>query len=165
MGLLENEDIVYGGLLGLFSTSNQLGSVNSLNRVSGAIDYGDDYDTPQTWWSEARTEVSEKLRSKGRDWYEGPMSTDVPEDFQIAPYTGMAIEIPRNAQFLFISVIDPYMRDNLEGPNPLIVTIEKDTDGDGLPDSWEMNGIDIDKDGEVDLDLQMLGADFEHKDI
>ena len=109
--------------------------------------------------------MSEKLEEKGINWYEGPMSTDIPEDFMIAPYTGMAIEIPRNAQFLFISVIDPYMRDNLEGPNPLIVTIEKDTDGDGIPDSWEMNGIDIDKDGEVDLDLQMLGADFEHKDI
>jgi len=165
MGLMENEDIVYGALSGLFSTSNQLGGINSLNRVSGAIDYGEDYDSPQTWWSEQRTEVSEKLDAKGIDWYEGPMPTDIPEDFIIDQHFGMAIEIPRNAQFLFISVIDPYMRDNLEGPNPLIVTIEKDTDGDGLPDSWELNGIDVDKDGETDLDLQMLGADFEHKDI
>ena len=165
MGLMENENIVYGGLSGLFSTSSQLGNIESLNRVPGAIDHGEDYESPQTWWSEQRTEVSEKLEEKGINWYEGPMSTDIPEDFMIAPYTGMAIEIPRNAQFLFISVIDPYMRDNLEGPNPLIVTIEKDTDEDGIPDSWEMNGIDIDKDGEIDLDLQMLGADFEHKDI
>lgn len=165
MGLMENEDIVYGALSGLFSTSNQLGSINSLNRVSGAIDYGEDYESPQTWWSEQRTEISEKLDAKGIDWYEGPMSTDIPEDFIIDQHFGKAIEIPRNAQFLFISVIDPYMRDNLEGPNPLIVTIEKDSDLDGLPDSWEMNGIDIDKDGEVDLDLPMLGADYRHKDI
>jgi hypothetical protein len=45
------------------------------------------------------------------------------------------------------------------------VTIEKDTDGDGIPDPWEQNGIDIDCDGQVDLDLPALQADWQHKDI
>jgi hypothetical protein len=58
-----------------------------------------------------------------------------------------------------------YYRDNLEGPTFLTVTIEKDTDGDGIPDNWEINGIDVDDDGVIDLDLPMLGADWEHKDI
>jgi hypothetical protein len=77
----------------------------------------------------------------------------------------MLIKIPRNAKFLFISLIDEYYRDNFESPNSLFVTIEKDTDKDGIPDNWEINGIDINKDNEIDLNLPMLGADWEHKDI
>jgi hypothetical protein len=42
-----------------------------------------------------------------------------------------------------------------------------DTDGDGLYDEWETNGIDADRDGDVDLDLSAppYGADPDHKDI
>ena len=166
LGLNENENIPHGGLLGLFSTTSQLDpDLDKLDRVPGAIDYGDDFVTPGTWWQDGRPEVAEKLASKGVDWYTGSMETDIPEDFRILPYTGMKVEIPRNAKFLFLSTIDPYYRDNYEAPNGLIVTIEKDTDEDGIPDNWEINGIDIDKDGEIDLDLPMLGADWEHKDI
>lgn len=42
---------------------------------------------------------------------------------------------------------------------------EKDTDGDGLFDSWETAGIDIDGDGRVELELASLGADPRHKNI
>jgi hypothetical protein len=42
---------------------------------------------------------------------------------------------------------------------------DKDTDEDSLWDLWEKEGIDFNLDGEVDLDLPMLGADWEHKDI
>jgi hypothetical protein len=42
---------------------------------------------------------------------------------------------------------------------------EKDTDGDGLLDSWEINGVDTDGDGNTDLDLPAMGADPQHKDI
>jgi hypothetical protein len=45
----------------------------------------------------------------------------------------------------------------------MTVTIEKDTDGDGLWDSWETKGIDANNDGTIDLILE--GADWEHKDI
>jgi Tol biopolymer transport system component len=40
-----------------------------------------------------------------------------------------------------------------------------DSDGDGLLDSWERNGIDVDLDGTIDLDLPAMGADPMHKDI
>lgn len=42
---------------------------------------------------------------------------------------------------------------------------EKDTDGDGLCDKWETDGIDVNKDGTIDLDLKALGADPMQKDI
>lgn len=40
-----------------------------------------------------------------------------------------------------------------------------DSDGDSLLDDWETNGIDIDNDGTIDLDLPAMGADPLHKDI
>ncbi len=46
-----------------------------------------------------------------------------------------------------------------------IAIAEADTDGDGLPDSWETKGIDINGDGVIDLDLPALGADPRHKDL
>ena len=42
---------------------------------------------------------------------------------------------------------------------------EKDTDGDGLCDKWERDGIDLNNDGIIDLDLKKLGADPLHKDV
>ncbi len=40
-----------------------------------------------------------------------------------------------------------------------------DTDGDGLLDSWETNGIDSNGDGVIDLDLPAMGARVDRKDI
>jgi len=40
-----------------------------------------------------------------------------------------------------------------------------DRDGDGLFDSWETNGIHMNDDGVVDLNLPALGANPDHKDI
>jgi hypothetical protein len=42
-----------------------------------------------------------------------------------------------------------------------------DSDGDGIPDSWETKGwgIDVNSDGKIDLDLWALGARPDHKDI
>lgn len=42
---------------------------------------------------------------------------------------------------------------------------DSDTDGDGLPDSWEKNGYDANGDGVVDVDLPGMGANYLHKDI
>lgn len=166
-GLRENNNLPWGGLLALFSTTSQLDpDLDELNRVPGAIDYGSyDIFTPETWWADGRPEVAQKLAAKNIDWYTGSMETDIPEDFMVHPYEGMKVKIPRNARFLFLSIVDPYYRDNYEGPNGLVVTIEKDTDEDGIPDNWEKNGIDIDHDGVIDLDLPMLDANWEHKDI
>jgi hypothetical protein len=55
-----------------------------------------------------------------------------------------------------------------------VTTAFDDTDGDGLSDQWEQSGIDVDGDGNIDLNLQALGADYNgtpmkadpnHKDI
>ncbi len=40
-----------------------------------------------------------------------------------------------------------------------------DTDGDGLMDHWETNGIDMDGDASPELDLHRMGADPLHRDI
>jgi uncharacterized repeat protein (TIGR01451 family) len=41
----------------------------------------------------------------------------------------------------------------------------EDTDGDGLLDDWEKNGLDVDSDGSIDLNLPAWGANPLHKDI
>jgi len=162
-GVQRNDDLYWGGLVGLFSTTSDLRNIDQLHRVSGAVDSGKpDFKTPPTKWPDSLQEISDKLKAKNINWYTGPMDTDIPEDFLISPSSGIYLKVPRNARFLFLSCIDDLYRDNL---GEIKVTIEKDSDGDGLPDSWEQNGIDIDGDGTVDLDLPMLGADWEHKDI
>jgi probable HAF family extracellular repeat protein len=40
-----------------------------------------------------------------------------------------------------------------------------DTDGDGLCDDWENNGVDINGDGVIDLDLPFMGATAGYKDL
>lgn len=40
-----------------------------------------------------------------------------------------------------------------------------DADRDGLKNDWELNGLDIEGDGIIDLDLALMGADPLHKDI
>ncbi len=45
------------------------------------------------------------------------------------------------------------------------ILCDLDTDEDGLCDAWEIDGIDIDNDGVVDLDLKALGADPNKKDL
>ncbi len=47
----------------------------------------------------------------------------------------------------------------------IVISPALDTDEDGLIDDWEKDGIDIHFDGYIELDLPMLGADWEHKDI
>lgn len=44
-------------------------------------------------------------------------------------------------------------------------TCGADTDGDGLFDQWESDGIDHDGDGTIDVDLAAMGADPRHKDL
>jgi hypothetical protein len=40
-----------------------------------------------------------------------------------------------------------------------------DMDGDALPDGWETDGVDVDGNGTIDLDLPGMGADPRHKDV
>jgi len=80
-------------LLGLFSYSKDLYSIDELNRVPGAIDYGDDVFTEGTY-------------------FQG-YQTDVPEDFRIEPYSGASITIPESAKYLFLCVYDGFYPDNV----------------------------------------------------
>ena len=40
-----------------------------------------------------------------------------------------------------------------------------DNDGDDISDNWEINGIDVNNDSRIDLDLKALGANYTHKDL
>jgi hypothetical protein len=95
-------------LIGVFSSTNELLPVSEEDRVTGAINAGDDYTTSQTYFSQE--------------------NTDIPEDFQITPSTGFTIQVPQNAKYLFISMHDSWYPDNTS-PNQITVTIEKQTNG------------------------------------
>jgi uncharacterized delta-60 repeat protein len=43
--------------------------------------------------------------------------------------------------------------------------IYSDVDGDGLRDEWEINGVDIDGNGSIDLNLPAMGANPHRKDV
>lgn len=55
------------------------------------------------------------------------------------------------------------------GPDTLPYTaaglLQLDSDADGLIDTWEAQGVDVDGDGRIDLDLPGMGASPRHKDI
>jgi len=101
-------------LIGVFSATNQLLSVSEVDRVPDAINAGDDFDTEQTWFSHE--------------------NTDIPEDFQITPSKGFLIQVPQNANYLFISMLDSWYPDNTS-PSSIAVTIEKQANesADGFP--------------------------------
>ncbi len=61
------------------------------------------------------------------------------------------IENPEDIEFMFGEIVYD-------------ITIQ-DTDGDGLCDEWESNGIDTDGDGDIDLHLEQMGADPNVPDI
>lgn len=42
---------------------------------------------------------------------------------------------------------------------------QADRDSDGLPDRWETDGLDLNDDGQVDVDLPAMGASADHKDL
>jgi hypothetical protein len=131
----------------VFSSSDTLlwdnsrdGEVGPLNRVSGAVDYPDrDYVTSKT---------------------QNQYSTDIPEDFLVGEFIGSWIKVPNGAVYLFLAMYDQQYCDN---DGKIKVTIEKDTDGDGLPNLWEKNGADFNKDNAPDFTL--AGADWKKKDI
>lgn len=50
-------------------------------------------------------------------------------------------------------------------PDPTPIDLTLDTDKDGLPDAWELYGVDLDGDGSADVDLPAMGADPNVPDI
>jgi hypothetical protein len=150
-------------LIGLFSSTSELKQSDELNRVPGAIDAGENYATWPTYWDDYMETVFTTLVNKGVDvsgYQLGSMPTDIPQDFIIPRKGGLSIEVPQDARYLFVCAVDNWYSENM---GQITVTISKDTDDDGLLDSWEINGIDADSDGTVDLTLR--NADWRHKDI
>lgn len=91
-------------LIGVFSSTSQLLPISDADRVPGAVNAGDDFNTAQTWFTEE--------------------NTDIPEDFEITPSTGFSIKVPQNAKYLVVSLYDSWYPDNTS-PGPITVTIEK----------------------------------------
>jgi hypothetical protein len=79
-------------LIGVFSSTSEIKSIDNLNRVPGAINFGEDYKTGETYF--------------------GNLPTDISEDFIIKPILGINIEIPSRAKFLFLCCADVYYPDN-----------------------------------------------------
>lgn len=50
-------------------------------------------------------------------------------------------------------------------PSQLGQSVTTDTDGDAIPDCWETYGVDIDLDGQPELDLPAMGANPQRQDI
>jgi len=88
------------GLSAVFSSSNTLLGSNNLNRVTGAIDAGTDWVSPNT--------------------FIGGLSTDISEDFLVDNFAGtgspVTIVIPTGAQYIFASAVDSYFSDNNNTP-------------------------------------------------
>jgi len=120
---------------------SQGNEVGPLHRVPGAIDAREPFESPPTFIG---------------------YPTDIPEDFFV-PESGTSIRIPLGATYLIVSGIGAKFTDNDGWIKVTIEANDKDTDGDGLLDSWENEGIDSDDDGDIDLVLE--GADWQHKDI
>ncbi len=140
--------------------------VGPLRRVPGAIDaaLGGNYvhgpqDDTNTW-------------KQGRE-----VENDIPEDFRVGGYQetngwknydsystdkywfsqGFWIGIPPGAKFLFFEVAGGYW--NVGDSGICTVSVDRDSDRDGLPDSWERVGIDFNRDGRTDLTLKDASPD------
>lgn len=94
------------GLFGVFSSSSGLASWSSRYRVAGAIDAGNDVQTGP---------LPPRL---------GGDSTDIPEDFSI-PTTGVTIQVPANALYLFPSAADFQFGDNSDANGDYVIQIRK----------------------------------------
>ena len=79
-------------LIGVFSSTSELKSIDNLNRVLGAINSEPDYKTAETYF--------------------GNFPTDISEDFIIRSIFGNSIEIPSGAKFLFLCYADINYPDN-----------------------------------------------------
>lgn len=60
---------------------------------------------------------------------------------------------------------DHAVGNNTASAETVIDPLPGDTDGDGLPDTWETDGLDVNGDGTIDLNLAEMGADSHRKDL
>jgi Metallo-peptidase family M12B Reprolysin-like len=143
--------------------------VGPLNRVPGAIDaalggyvHGPQDDT-NTWkqGKEVENDIPQDFRIGGYQETNGWKNYDTWSEDKVWFSTGFWIKIPPGAKFLFFEAAGGYW--NVGDAGYCRVKVDKDTDYDAIPDSWEKNGIDFNWDGTVDLNL--AGANYIKKDI
>jgi hypothetical protein len=170
-------------VFGLFSSTDELLTddwvynnkwpmVGPLNRVPGAIDAAlggyehQSLDNTNIWKQgrEVEDDIPEDffIGTNGF-WYSNPTYNPDGGPWNPNAYssiTGFWIKIPPSAKFLFLQLNGVW---RVSDYGECTIIIDKDSDGDAIPDSWEKNGIDINLDGNIDLTLN--DADYEHKDI
>ena len=79
----------------VFSSSSELASADNLERVTGAIDAGVDFETAPT--------------------FNGGVETDIPEDFAVAEddgYRSVTVGVPEEVTHLFVAPSDNLLQDN-----------------------------------------------------
>jgi hypothetical protein len=146
--------------------------VGPLNRVPGAIDAAlggyehQPLDNTNIWKQgrEVEDDIPEDffIGTNGF-WYSNPTYNPNGGSWNPDVYssiTGFWIKIPPGAKYLFLQLNGFWM---VSDYGECKIIIDKDSDGDAIPDSWEKNGIDINQDGKIDLTL--TNADYERKDI
>jgi hypothetical protein len=91
----------------------------------------------------------------------------------MTPVSGGTVEITFTIQDIGDSRYDStvfldnlhWLNEHCEAGAVVVPSENDDTDEDGLPDSWETDGVDVDEDGIIDLDLPAMGANPMRKDI
>ena len=155
------------GFYGVFSSSSLvLDDVSLLNRVPGAISAGIDSKTFPiiniiSGWPAETDLPSGWPPSKPAGFMYNNVDTDIPQDFAIT--NDFEVQIPEGAKYLIFGNHPNSVQVGNGGA--YYVSIERDSDGDSFPDSWEEDGLDVNNDGEIDLNLPLMGADSMHKDI
>jgi hypothetical protein len=112
MGTSYNDDATTMG--GVFSSTNALGPVIDLNRVTGAIDVGVDVFTDVTYFEDE--------------------ATDIVQDFRIDP--SVIVQVPAGANYLFIAALDASYSDNTDPNADFGVRITKVPDLSIWVDKW-----------------------------
>jgi hypothetical protein len=143
--------------------------IGPLQRVPGAIDaaLGDfahgPFDDTNTWKQgrEVENDIPEDFEIRGLQYNAGKPGIQWTEDtWAFSNY--FWIKIPPGAKYLFVQRVAFWLLDH---DGYIKITIEKDTDGDALPDTWEKEGVDWNKDDKIDLKLPDMGARWDQKDI
>jgi hypothetical protein len=143
--------------------------IGPLHRVPGAIDVA------LGGYSHRPSDNTDTNYMQGQE-----VPTDIPEDFcligPVLDNTGrngivwtpntwwssncLWVTVPPNAKFFFVAAVSQWM---IGTDGTCTITLDEDSDGDAIPDSWERGSIDINKDGVTDLTL--TGASDSHKDV
>ena len=121
--------------------------------------WGDDYARDNGYWPLPTKTGFQISLDNGASW-----NSIRPIDDAYSPMHKYESTVIGKGWIIGFKIPDSGANDNY-GMLKINIEGDKDTDGDSLWDLWEKEGIDFNLDGEVDLDLPMLDADWEHKDI